>query len=151
MTMKNLEEVKKELDTRLLTSSFSSLKDILDWFSQLEIEDIESHFGFEDDNYCRVPLLAEDEYDLLLCCWKPDQQSAFHGHPNQGCLVKIIEGTTTQEVEFVDGSLKTNENPKGSVAYIDDSIGIHRVWNGGKENAVSLHLYAPGGYSPVFK
>ena len=89
--MKNLDEVKKELDIRILAPDFSDLKEIYDWFAQLEIKDIESLFGYEDENYCRIPLLARDEYDLLICCWKPGQESAFHGHPNQGCLVKILK------------------------------------------------------------
>ena len=149
--MKSLDEVKKELNIRILAPDFSDLEEIYDWFSQLEIKDIESHFAYEDENYCRIPLLARDEYDLLICCWKPGQKSAFHGHPNQGCLVKILKGTTTEEIQFADGSLKTRQNPKGTVGYINDSIGIHRVWNASDENTVSLHLYSPGGYYPVFK
>ncbi len=50
--MKPLKELRKELDKRIVNPSFSDLKDHFDWFSHIEILDIESHFGFEEDSYC---------------------------------------------------------------------------------------------------
>ncbi len=149
--MKPLKELRKELDKRIVNPSFSDLKDHFDWFSHIEILDIESHFGFEEDSYCRILLIAEKEYDLLLCCWKPGQKSPLHGHPDQGCLVKILTGTLNEEVHFTDGRQVVRKNAESEVAYINDSIGLHSVWNDSTENAVSLHLYAPGGYKPSFQ
>jgi len=148
--MISIDEIKRELDPRIINPNFTDLKDLFEWFSEIEIRDLDQHFGFEEENYCRVPLIARDEYDLLLCCWKPGQESPFHGHPNQGCLVKILSGTLTEKVRFINGESEIRLNNKDEVGYITDKIGIHRVKNNSQENAVSLHLYAPGGYKPVF-
>lgn len=146
--MQNIEELKAQLDEKILDPNFRDLQDLMDWFGALNIDEIESHYFFEDSGYCRIPLLGCDQYDLLLCCWLPGQESPFHGHPEQGCLVKILKGELTETRRFRDGSFKTGLNSRGSVAYINDSIGFHRVINNSGEEAVSLHLYAPGGYQP---
>ncbi len=149
-SMKSLAQIHKDLDDRILNESFSDLKEIMDWFSGIEIADIDSRSGFVDENYCRIPLIAKDEYDLLLCCWKPGQMAPIHGHPNQGCLVKIISGTLTEEIIYNNGKKEIRVNRESDVGYIHDSIGQHSVSNESTENAVSLHLYAPGGYNPTF-
>lgn len=149
--MNSLEEIRKELDLRILSPDFSDLKSLFDWFGKLEIPELEKHVGFEDKSYCRVPLIANDKYDLLLCCWKSGQEATFHGHPDQGCLVKILDGTLNEELKYNGGNSEIRHHLTGDLGYIIDKIGIHRVWNPSKENAVSLHLYAPGGYKPQFK
>ncbi len=149
--MENLKEIKKVLDSRIISSEFTDLKTLLYWFGDLKIQDIEKHIGFEDETYCRIPLIAVDQYELLLCCWKPGQESPFHGHPDKGCLVKILQGTLSEERKFTNGRTAVREISVNDVGYITDKIGIHRVSNNTKENAVSLHLYAPGGYRPNFQ
>ncbi len=149
--MNSFELVEKELDSLIIKPTFTDLNTLREWFLALEIPQVEERFAFEDETYCRIPIIAKTKYDLLICCWKPGQESPMHGHPEQGCLVKILKGSTTEEVRYVNGSIEVRCNLPGKVAYINDSIGFHRVWNGTEQNAVSLHLYAPGGYKPQFK
>lgn len=148
LEMISLEDLKKELDERIINPDFSDLINLTTWFTALKIKDILSKSGYENDNYCRVSLISRKEYELLLCCWQPGQKSAFHGHPNQGCLVKILTGILTEEVRFSNGESEIRLNKTDDVGYINDKIGFHRVENASSENAVSLHLYAPGGYIP---
>lgn len=146
--MKSITEIHKELDDIILNESFYDLKDIIDWFRLLEIKEVKQHIGFEDENYCRVPLIANEQYNLLLCCWKPGQNAPLHGHPDQGCLVKILSGSLTEEVVYNNGEKEIRINTATDVAYIHDAIGKHSVSNDSDQDAISLHLYAPGGYVP---
>lgn len=148
--MIGLNALKEELNIKIINPDFKDLKQILSWFSELDIEGIHEHFMFEDNHYCRVPLIANNSYDLLLCCWKSGQQSEYHGHPDQGCLVKILSGTLTEDIKFTNGTVETRNNCTGDVAYINDETGVHKIKNNSSEEAVSLHLYAPGGYKPKF-
>ena len=149
--MISLEKLKIELNSRIINPNFEDLREIIDWYETIEIQNIKDHFGFEDNSYCRIPLIAREEYDLLLCCWKPGQESPYHGHPDQGCLVKIIAGELFEEVRYNNGNIETYSNTNGGVRYINDNIGIHAVKNVSENIAVSLHLYAPGGYKPEYK
>jgi len=148
--MSSLDVIRNELDSRIINPDFKDLKDIFEWFSGIEIIDIKQYYEFSDDCYCRVPLIVNTQYELLLCCWMPGQLAPFHGHPEQGCLVKILEGTMTETIKYTDGRAETRLNRTGDVAYISDKIGIHQVQNNSDRNAVSLHLYAPGGYKPDY-
>ncbi|KDR17630.1 cysteine dioxygenase type 1 [Zootermopsis nevadensis] len=104
------------------------------------------------------------KFNLLILCWGEGHGSPIHDHADSHCFMKILEGSLS-EVRFTwpksdaaaykqtinssnecknlkeisRGELHLNE-----VAYINDSIGLHRVENLSNVNpAVSLHLYSP--------
>jgi len=101
--MISIKDLRDELDSRIINPGFTDLEDSFHWFSDIVIEKVDRHYDFTEENYCRVPLIASPQYDLLLCCWTPGQLSPFHGHPEQGCLVKILKGTLTEAVKYIDG------------------------------------------------
>ncbi|KAF6123584.1 cysteine dioxygenase type 1 [Phyllostomus discolor] len=82
---------------------------------------------------------------------KYDQYSSIHDHTNSHCFLKMLQGNL-KETLFAWPDKKSNEMIKKSertlrenqCAYINDSIGLHRVENiSHTEPAVSLHLYSP--------
>lgn len=148
--MNELDELESQLDRIITGKDFTDLIELENWFSGLEIIGINNYKQFDEVNYVRIPLIQKEQYDLLLCCWLPGQISPFHGHPEQGCLVKMLEGSLQEELKRKDGSIRIRVNNKGRTAYIHDKIGIHQVKNIFAKPAVSLHLYAPGGYTPHY-
>ncbi|CAG2170195.1 unnamed protein product [Oppiella nova] len=100
---------------------------------------------------------GNDKYNLMLLCWSEGQGSVIHDHSDAHCFMKMLSGslhetryewpdstTDLNQMKAIDeNQLKTND-----VAYINDSIGLHRVENRSDSwKAVSLHLYSP----PYFK
>jgi len=145
-----VDEIKSQLDLRIVDEPFQDLKDLFDWFDSIELEGYEDLVAFDDQDYNRVMIIESDAYDLLLCCWKPGQGSPLHGHPSCGCLMKMLIGRLNEE-QYLDGILlSSNQYQKHVTAYITDEIALHKVSNETLENAVSLHLYAPGGYTPTY-
>ncbi|XP_073409282.1 cysteine dioxygenase type 1 isoform X2 [Dendrobates tinctorius] len=83
---------------------------------------------------------------------KFDPYSSIHDHTNSHCFLKLLQGNLKETlydwpqkksngsmVKKSEGVLKLNQ-----CAYINDSIGLHRVENSSHtETAVSLHLYSP--------
>lgn len=94
------------------------------------------------------------KFNLMILCWSEGQGSSIHDHADSHCFMKVLSGTL-KEVRFAwpqttDGveapMVKKGETELGlnSVAYINDSLGLHRVENPSHcEPAVSLHLYCP--------
>lgn len=85
-------------------------------------------------------------------CWDCGQSSLFHGHEQSRCFVKVLEGQLVeQQVVYPTGSpeeiyvpLKERFIKTNDIAYIDDSIGIHKMGNRFEtKRAVSLHIYMP--------
>ena len=71
----------------------------------------------------------------------------------------VLEGQLTEtvygeEAVSVDGKSvqarlgKTRLHGAGTLAYINDSVGLHKVANTTGGRAVSLHVYAPGWLQP---
>ncbi|CAN7980751.1 unnamed protein product, partial [Ixodes pacificus] len=94
------------------------------------------------------------KFNLMILCWSENQGSSIHDHANAHCFMKVLAGQLKEvrfdwpkETEGPDSPLKMGEEnllPLNSVAYINDSLGLHRVENPShSEQAVSLHLYCP--------
>ncbi|CAG2166494.1 unnamed protein product [Oppiella nova] len=100
----------------------------------------------------------------MLVCWSEGQGSGIHDHSDAHCFMKMLTGSLHEiRFEWPDVKKSTqemNNNVKESteemkvleenvmktnaVAYINDSIGLHRVENRSHTYpAVSLHLYIP--------
>ncbi|KAK4223760.1 RmlC-like cupin domain-containing protein [Podospora fimiseda] len=90
--------------------------------------------------------------NLLVLVWSPGKGSPIHDHGNAHCLMKILRGDLT-ETRYAFPENEEEEAPmqvisektykENQVAYMADELGVHRVWNKGKDFAVSLHLYTP--------
>uniref|UniRef100_A0A671EDB4 Cysteine dioxygenase n=1 Tax=Rhinolophus ferrumequinum TaxID=59479 RepID=A0A671EDB4_RHIFE len=96
-------------------------------------------------------LLRNGKFNLMILCWGEGHGSSIHDHTNSHCFLKMLQGNL-KETLFAWPDKKSNEMTKKSertlgenqCAYINDSIGLHRVENvSHTEPAVSLHLYSP--------
>lgn len=89
------------------------------------------------------------KYNLMILCWPEKIQSSIHDHSDSHCIMKSLAGSL-YEVRFqmngvsVEKSGERVLDAENNVAYINDSIGLHRVENREEhQGAVTLHLYCP--------
>ena len=100
--------------------------------------------------YNREVLHSCEDFDLVIITWDSKHECPIHNHPENGCQVKILEGTITEErydMETLE-KIQTKEYMRDSIFYIDDSIAYHRMCNNKNTKCVSLHVYSPGKYKP---
>ncbi|XP_034727667.1 cysteine dioxygenase type 1 isoform X1 [Etheostoma cragini] len=92
------------------------------------------------------------KFNLMILCWGEGHGSSIHDHTDSHCFMKLLQGQLKETLfewpdnksqgEMVQKSQRILQENK--VAYINDSIGLHRVENGSHtECAASLHLYSP--------
>ncbi|EMD94526.1 hypothetical protein COCC4DRAFT_92910, partial [Bipolaris maydis ATCC 48331] len=93
--------------------------------------------------------------NLLLLVWAPGKGSLIHSHSNAHCLMKILYGQLTETRYEFPGKANSPEDHasmttisekvhvEDQVAYMNDDLGVHKMWNNGIDYAVSLHLYTP--------
>lgn len=101
--------------------------------------------------YNRIPLnhLKNNQIEFVIVTWKKGQMAPMHNHPEHGCIVKILQGHFTEFVYDLKRELKdVHHCGVDSVTYMDDTIGLHEVV--ATEDTVSLHIYSPPNYTPVF-
>ncbi|CAH0551607.1 unnamed protein product [Brassicogethes aeneus] len=91
------------------------------------------------------------KYNLIALCWGEGHGSSIHDHSNSHCFMKILQGSL-DEIKFAwpkekGQQLEEIERKKielNQVAYMNDSLGLHRVENSSNvDTAISLHLYCP--------
>eukprot|EP00300_Choanocystis_sp_HF-7_P036441 c52288_g1_i1.p1 GENE.c52288_g1_i1~~c52288_g1_i1.p1 ORF type:complete len:200 (+),score=19.12 c52288_g1_i1:30-602(+) len=97
--------------------------------------------------YTRNLIAVGADYDLILLCWNPGQQSPIHDHPGSNCWMRCVSGELVetrfacendQVVPIASTTLRQNY-----MAYINDSLGLHQVSNRTTQPAITLHLYTP--------
>ncbi|PWY87761.1 cysteine dioxygenase type I [Aspergillus heteromorphus CBS 117.55] len=92
--------------------------------------------------------------NLLVLVWNPQKGSPIHDHANAHCIMKILAGELNEVIYDTPDPARGHDAPltvkqettyqPDEVAYICDTIGLHRVMNPQKDQvAVSLHLYTP--------
>jgi len=113
--------------------------------------DLLKYYNFSDNNYTRNLIIQSQNIQILLICWNCNQKSPIHNHPQQGCILKLIEGELLEERYDIKEVNKISENKikVNDISYIDNSIAYHRIINPSyREKAVSLHIYSPIDFTP---
>ena len=114
------------------------------------------YMKFQPNKYTRNLVDAGNgKFNLMILCWAESQGSSIHSHTNSHCFMKCIQGSLIENrYAWPEPDQENQEEPmhligkselkEGQVAYINDSIGLHRVENPSHtDTAVTLHLYVP--------
>jgi len=113
-------------------------------------------FAFWDEkcNYTRNLVATDHEtFTLMLLCWNPQKASPMHDHAGSQCFMRMIEGEVLETRCAFPTSQSNSEQPlqvikqvlfkAPEVAFINDSLGLHKIENLASQRAVSLHCYIP--------
>jgi predicted metal-dependent enzyme (double-stranded beta helix superfamily) len=96
----------------------------------------------------KVPLaLVNKDFEIFVITWKQGQSSPIHDHAEFGCVLKVLKGNLTAYRYSEALTLTTTTQlSEGTVAFMKNEMGVHRVENTGDETAVSMHVYAPSNH-----
>lgn len=104
--------------------------------------------------YTRKIVYNDDILEVVIICWNPHEESGAHDHPENGCLMRVMQGNLI-ETKYVNTHLgleQTNEDILGEdkIAYQEGAKCVHNIVNPFDNLAISVHIYAPAGYKPNF-
>ena len=105
-----------------------------------------NYVSFDDKNYKKNLVYRDNNYELFVVCWKPDQKTILHSHSENGCIIRMLKGNLTEKIYYNNGIYKKHILTKDDITYIDNNIGKHIMENNSENNAMSLHLYSPPNY-----
>lgn len=118
-------------------------------------KDWKKYASFDRYRYTRNLVDAGNgKFNLMILAWAEGQGSSIHDHSNSHCFMKVLHGSLTEvRYEWPNDTLIENNGmnqidevqlKKNEIAYMNDSLGLHRVENRShSDTAVSLHLYCP--------
>lgn len=140
-TLKNIINV---LGTRNLNLNLKHLQHLLYNYRD---DDWKKYINYSSKTYTRNLIYRNNNYEMYLICWKPNQESKIHNHPSNGCIYKILEGELI-ETKYDINKINLYESKiikPDTVGYIDDTIAYHKMSNLSYYNSTSLHIYSPPG------
>ena len=77
---------------------------------------------------------------LKLIKWHPNYEGHLHGHNNQHCYFKLLDGSLS-EVVINANSEREKIYKVNNIGYISDTIGQHKIKNLSNDFSYSLHVY----------
>lgn len=113
----------------------------------LDPEEFREYEFWDPDQYTRNSIMQSGSYELLLMCWESGQNTPIHNHGGEECWIYMLSGQLHEEIYTRDEKgrfhlSQTMSNDPGSISYMNDGLGWHRIQNKRTTRAVSLHLYS---------
>jgi cysteine dioxygenase len=105
---------------------------------------------FDPSTYARNLVRETVLYELLVLCWGAGQVSPVHNHQGQRCWMAVLEGAVEERLYQPPAgagprpllTLRNQRYGTGSVAFIQDELGLHDIRPIDSRPAVTLHLYS---------
>ncbi len=114
----------------------------VDALSGISLDDFDEDVLDTLDALGSLVLVHSEVMKLTLIKWTPGQSSKIHGHPEGGCIFKVLHGVLTEaRYDTLDEMRSQSILFKNAVNYIDDQMGFHKVSNHTDRVAYSIHLY----------
>jgi quercetin dioxygenase-like cupin family protein len=142
----NLLQLQQRLIEFTESENFVSLEIFRNEFLNSALEGFEQFVVFKNDTYSSETLFRTEKFEIRLLCWKPLQQTPKHPHPQNGCLMKILEGKLIEQ-KFVNNNRIETIYQKGDVGFIEASES--HILKNSAVDSISLHIYSPAGFYDI--
>jgi cysteine dioxygenase len=141
----NLAETIEELKQ---TAKGLSLPDLRKTILKLkpDVSEIEPYIQFTENHYARNLVYKNQDFEVLVLCWRPGQRSPIHDHGSSICTVYTVQGMLSADNyrKTTGGHIRADYSEDfkpGSVLSIQTTE-IHQVSNlQVSSDLVSLHFY----------
>ena len=145
--MKTLQELFDNISN--LLNEGKELKELIPLVCEYCGDDWKEYINFSVDRYTKNLVYRNDKVDILVICWNKNQVSGIHDHPDNGCILKVMDGELIEQVYDNDNLIKVNKCCKNDISFQKGKKGLHNIINGNNET-VSIHVYSPPNYKPNF-
>jgi hypothetical protein len=147
-----------EIMANILLNNMTSLKTLFNCniFSEIGMKlmnlDTSNIYGLEfythnKPEFSRRRIWSNELYEIILISWSSNFKSPIHDHPDNGCFVKVLEGTFKETI--YNSSLEEIETKLlhiNNVSYLHNKIGFHTIQNMTSKQGLTLHVYSPPNY-----
>ena len=158
----NIKDLGQNITQKLQNGS--KLRDLKFLIQQYDGSDLLKFVQFSNSGYTRNVVFQNDLIDVVVISWNEHQCCKIHDHPDNGCLMKIMDGKLIENVytrsiqnnEINNGSFddlklcNTNILLKNDISFIQGKNGLHRITNEQNAKTISLHIYSPPKYTPSY-
>ncbi|MHC4952477.1 MAG: cysteine dioxygenase [Planctomycetota bacterium] len=113
----------------------------------LESLDLGDRRRFNEARYARNSVFENDQFELVVICWRPGQASAIHDHGQSLCLYLVVQGEFEERLYELDPDGEPRQTGarrwrRGDIT-ISGGPDVHALHNEGPEDLVTIHIYSP--------
>lgn len=101
--------------------------------------DYTKYIKVNTNTYDRNTVYKNDLFEIVMINWMPNQYSKTHGHPSNGCIMKILDGRL-YESRTINNHIVEYEHLKNNISFVSDT---HYVGNYTNKPTISMHIYSP--------
>ena len=116
------------------------------------IQDINIHYTeynkyikYNKNNYNRNYIYKNDIFEIICITWLPGQYTKEHEHPENGCIMKLLDGSLYESINRNKNMLHYHHK-KNSITFMHNKFGKHLIGNHTDKPSISLHIYSPPNY-----
>lgn len=122
----------------------------IEYYQRNKYEEYSEAFIFKNDiinnpyykNLYKNEILNNHSLTLKLIKWHPYYEGQLHGHDNQHCYFKVLNGNLNETTINTNTDFKIEKSYNAqNIGYISDTIGQHKIKNLSKDFSYSLHVY----------
>ena len=111
------------------------IKSIINW---------RDYIIFNNYKYSKNIIYSNTIFEIIMISWLPGQYTKLHGHPKNGCLMKVLYGTLNEILfstnkTYTETKINTNE-----ITFIKNNK--HIISNISNKCSISIHIYSPPNY-----
>ena len=114
--------------------------------SYLKATEIADYINYDNDKYTRHLIYKDEDFEILIMCWRPGHKAPIHGHEGEKCFMRVEKGsllfTNYNLISTSPLDLQKIDSIKGEVGYLDGPADIHSVENIYNENSITFHIYS---------
>lgn len=138
--MENLiETLKQKLENK------SNLIEVLDYIKSYDFPKIDRKIKNQD--FWRELIFRNQIFEIYLIYWSKGFSTKFHNHPNNGCILKVLDGQLKEIILKNNNLIEIIIRKLGETSYINNDIGLHKVE--AIEDSISIHIYSPPCYFEI--
>ena len=137
----NLNDLIDYLKNNLITSEYNGLINYKTIIKNYSGNDWKKFVNINKNNYNRNILFKNKIFEIIIITWNTNQKSPIHGHPDGGCLLKVLKGNINEHFYSKKNKLIKNKLNTNDISYIHNDYGKHLIVNNSDEIAVTLHIY----------
>jgi cysteine dioxygenase len=122
----------------------------------IDSSEFEKYHYFGECSYGRNLIYSNQDFEVILMCWRSGQQSVAHDHSDSLCVMKCVSGVL-EEQRYIKQAVIDRTSPKADeilptslntlalnqAISITDSEGLHSLKNNSAQDACTLHFYFP--------
>jgi len=113
--------------------------------------DWKNHVKINNETYNKEEIFKNAVFEIIIITWGVNQGVNVHDHAENGCWMKILDGSLEEKLYDKDLNLvKTNTLKKGGVGFMNNDKGYHSISNINDGLTVSLHIYNPPNHNTKY-